>query len=134
MGVDLATYSAGIGTFISRRNVSDDDERRRIVHAMWRRKNLSIAMVTTNLKLYLYAVAERFTGALVAISFILIKQLLLLLSGDVETNPGPLGQHSEGKLLFVIYTSLKQNGTKKTKKQKKKLTVGIRVKASMIEA
>eukprot|EP00731_Ephydatia_muelleri_P002039 Em0001g2039a len=33
--------------------------------------------------------------ALVAVSFILIQQLLLLLSGDVETNPGPSGQHSE---------------------------------------
>ena len=50
MGVDLATYRARIGKFISRRNVSDDDERRRIVRAMWRRKNLSKAMVTTNLK------------------------------------------------------------------------------------
>eukprot|EP00731_Ephydatia_muelleri_P002631 Em0001g2631a len=27
--------------------------------------------------------------------FVLIMQLLLLLSGDVETNPGPLGQHTE---------------------------------------
>ena len=135
MGVDLATYRARIGTFISRRNVSDDDERRRIVRAMRRRKNLSKAMVTTNLKylttnispgthslekpihicsstafgflptlqhvrpsgLHLYAVAERFALALVALSFILIKQLLLLLSGDVETNPGPLGQHTEGE-------------------------------------
>ena len=142
MGVDLATYSARIGTFISRRNVSGDDERRRIVRAMWRRKNLSKAMVTTNLKylttniasgthslekhihtcsstafgylptlqhvrpsgysgLHLYAVAERFALALVVMSFILIKQLLLLLSGDVETNPGPLGQNTEGKLLFA---------------------------------
>ena len=138
MGVDLATYRARIGTFINRRNVSDDDESRRIVHAMWRRKNLSKAVVTTNLKyltanispgthslenhihkcnstafgflptlqhvrpsgyngLHLYAVAERFALALVAMSFILIKQLLLLLSGDVETNPGPLGQHTEGE-------------------------------------
>ena len=135
MGVDLATYRARIGKFISRRNVSDDDERRRIVRAMWRRKNLSKAMVTTNLTtnispgthslekpihicsstafgffptlqhvrpsgysgLHLYAVAERFAQALVAMSFILIKQLLLLLSGDVETNPGPLGQHTEGE-------------------------------------
>ena len=135
MGVDLATYRARIGTFISRRNVSDDDERRRIVRAMWRTKNLSKAMVTTNLKynitsgthslekpihicssiafgflptlqhvrpsgysgLRLYAVAERFALTLVAMSFILIKQLLLLLSGDVETNPGPLGQHTEGE-------------------------------------
>ncbi|KAL5517308.1 hypothetical protein EMCRGX_G002839 [Ephydatia muelleri] len=133
MGVDLATYRARIGTFISRRNVSDDDERRRIVRAMWRTTNLSKAMVTTNLKynitsgthslekpihicsstafgflptlqhvrpsgysgLRLYAVAERFALTLVAMSFILIKQLLLLLSGDVETNPGPLGQHTE---------------------------------------
>ena len=139
MGVDLPTYRARIGTFVSRRNVSDEDERRRIVGAMWRRKNLSKAMVTTNLKylttnispgmhslekpihifsstafgflptlqhvrpsgysgLHLYAVAERFALALVALSFILIKQLLLLLSGDVETNPGPLGQHTEGKI------------------------------------
>ena len=138
MGVDLATYRARIGTFISRRNVSDDDERRRIVRAMCKRKNLSKAMVTTNLKylttnitsgthslekpihicsstafgflptlqhvrpfgysgLHLYAVAL----ALVAMSFILIKQLLLLLSGDVETNPGPLGQNTEGKLPFA---------------------------------
>ena len=142
MGVDLATYRARIGTFISRRNMSDDHERRRIVRAMWRRKNLSKAMVTTNLKylttnispgthsfeksihicsstafgfrptlqharpsgysgLHLYAGAERFALALVAMSFILIKQLLLLLSGDVETNPGPLGQNTEGKLLFA---------------------------------
>ena len=141
MGVDLATYRARIGTFISRRNVSDDDERRRIIRATWRRKNLSIAMVTvtTNLTanitsgthslekpihicsstafgflptlqhvrpsgysgLHLYAVAERFALALVAMSFILIKQLLLLLSGDVETNPGPLGQNTEGKLPFA---------------------------------
>ncbi|KAL5517252.1 hypothetical protein EMCRGX_G002758 [Ephydatia muelleri] len=139
MGVDLATYRARIGTFISRRNVSDDDERRRIVRTMSRRKNLSKAMVTTNLKylttiitsgthslekpihicsstafgflptlqhvrpsgysgLYLYAVAERFALALVAMSFILIKQLLLLLSGDIETNPGPLGQNTEDLL------------------------------------
>ena len=138
MGVDLATYRARIGTFISRRNVIADDESRRIVRAMWRRKNLSKAMVITNLKylttnispgthslekpihicsstafgflstlqhvrpsgysgLHLYAVAERFALALVAMSFILIKQLLLLLSGDVETNPGPLGQHTEGE-------------------------------------
>ncbi|KAL5517293.1 hypothetical protein EMCRGX_G002818 [Ephydatia muelleri] len=139
MGVDLATYRARIGTFINRRNVSDDDERRRIIRAAWRRKNLSKAMVTTNLKYlttnissgthslekpihicsstafgflptlqhvrpsgysgpHLYAVAERFALALVAMSFILIKQLLLLLSGDVETNPGPLGQNTEGLL------------------------------------
>ena len=138
MGVDLTTYRARIGTFISRKNVSDDEERRRIVRTMWRRKNLSKAMVTTNLKylttnitsgkhslekhihicsstafgflptlqhvrpsgyseLHLYAVAERFALALVAMSFILIKRLLLLLSGDVETNPGPLGQHTEGE-------------------------------------
>ena len=45
--------------------------------------------------------AERFALALVAMSFILIKQLLLLLSGDVETNPGPLGQNTEGKLPFA---------------------------------
>ena len=139
MGVDLATYRARIGTFISRRNVSDDDERRRIIRATWRRKNLSKAMVTTNLTtnitsgthslekpihicsstafgflptlqhvrpfgysgLHLYAVAERFALALVAMSFIQIKQLLLLLSGDVETNPGPLGQNTEGKLPFA---------------------------------
>ena len=142
MGVDLATYRARIGTFISRRNVSDDDEWRRIIRATCKRKNLSKAMVTTNLKyltanitsgthslekpihicsstafgflptlqhvrpssysgLHLYAVAERFALALVAMSFILIKQLLLLLSGDVETNPGPLGQNTEGKLAFA---------------------------------
>ena len=142
MGVDLATYRARIGTFISRRNVSNDDDRRKIVRAMWRRKNLSKAVVTTNLKyltasitsgthslekpihicsstafgflptlqhvcpsgysgLHLYAGAERFALTLVAMSFIPIQQLLLLLSGDVETNPGPLGQHTEGKSLLV---------------------------------
>ena len=26
-----------------------------------------------------------------------MKQTLILLSGDVEMNPGPLGQHTEGK-------------------------------------
>eukprot|EP00731_Ephydatia_muelleri_P002612 Em0001g2612a len=139
MGVDLATYRARIGTFISRRNVSDDDERRKIVRGMWRRKYLSKAIVTTNLKyltiniassthslekhihvcssiavgflptlqhvrpsgysgLHFYAGTERFALALVVMSFILIKQLLLLLSGDVEANPGPLGQNTEGLL------------------------------------
>ena len=44
--------------------------------------------------------------ALVAVSFILIQQLLLLLSGDVETNPGPSGQHSEGTGTVVIATNL----------------------------
>ena len=151
MGVDLTTYRARIGTFISRRNVSDDDERRRIVRAMWRTKNLSNAMVTTNLKylttnispgthslekhihvcsstafgflptlqhvrpsgysgLRLYAVAERFALTLVAMSFILIKQLLLLLSGDVETNPGPLGHHTEGEY-YLSETGVKLNYT-----------------------
>ena len=40
MGVDLATYRARIGTFISRRNVCCDDERRRTVSAKqtWRRR------------------------------------------------------------------------------------------------
>ena len=28
-----------------------------------------------------------------------MKQTLLLLSGDVETNPGPLGQPTEGKAI-----------------------------------
>ena len=51
---------------------------------------------------HLWARAERFALALVVMSFILIKQLLLLLSGDVETNPGPSGQHSEGTESVVI--------------------------------
>ena len=51
---------------------------------------------------HLWAKAERFALALVAMSFILIKKLLLLLSGDVETNPGPSGQHSEGTESVVI--------------------------------
>ena len=31
------------------------------------------------------------------VSLIFMACLLLLLSGDVEINPGPLGQHTEGK-------------------------------------
>ena len=41
-----------------------------------------------------------FAPALLAMPFVLIMQLLLLLSGDVETNPGPLGQHTEGRRLL----------------------------------
>ena len=44
--------------------------------------------------------AEVFAPALLAMPFVLIMQLLLLLSGDVETNPGPLGQHTEGRRLL----------------------------------
>ena len=54
--------------------------------------------------------AERFALALVAMSFILIKQLLLLLSGDVETNPGPFGQHTEGEY-YLSEIRLKLNYT-----------------------
>ena len=35
-----------------------------------------------------------------------IKKRLLLLSGDVEMNPGPLGQHVEGKETNAIAAHL----------------------------
>ena len=38
--------------------------------------------------------------ALVVMSLMSIRQLLIL-AGDVELNPGPLGQHGEGKVTFV---------------------------------
>ena len=67
---------------------------------------------------HLWARAERFALALVAMSFILIKQLLLLLSGDVETNPGPSGQHSEGirSLLSLLHTYAPFSAVKETLK------------------
>ena len=52
MGVDLATYMARIGCFVSRRNVSCDDEKR-IITSMkekLRVRNVSKAPSTTNLK------------------------------------------------------------------------------------
>ena len=78
MGVDLATYRARIGSFFSGRNVNCDDQRRRKACAI-----------------HLCITAERFSA--VAMSYTWIKKRLLLLSGDVEMNPGPLGQHVEGK-------------------------------------
>ena len=162
MGVDLATYRARIGTFISRRNVTCDDERRRNASAKrrWRGKNVSKALSTTNLKhmtketsscthslkmqIYTYCTADEFgflslnlphvrsfgdNGfhafenvcfqlavqgshravhfcvrakrlilSVVVTSFTYIKQRLLILSGDVEMNPGPLGQRTEGSI------------------------------------
>ena len=52
MGVDLATYRAQIGCFISRRNVSCDNEKRIIttLRERWRVRNVSKALSTTNLK------------------------------------------------------------------------------------
>ena len=47
--------------------------------------------------------AEVFMLALVAaIASFLLTQQRLLLSGDVEMNPGPLGQHTKGKVTFAI--------------------------------
>ena len=53
MGVDLATYRARIGCFISRRNVSCDDEKGIIttVKETLRVMNVSKAPSTTNLKI-----------------------------------------------------------------------------------
>ena len=165
MGVDLATYRARIGTFISRRNVTCDDERRRNASAKrrWRGKNVSKALSTTNLKhmhmaketsssthslkmqIYTYCTADEFgflgdvrsfgdNGfhafenvcfqlavqgshravhfcvrakrlilSVVVTSFTYIKQRLLILSGDVEMNPGPLGQRTEGSIGGYIH-------------------------------
>ena len=38
--------------------------------------------------------------ALVVTSLMSLRQLLIL-AGDVELNPGPLGQHGEGKVTIV---------------------------------
>ena len=67
---------------------------------------------------HLWARAERFALALVVLSFILIKKLLLLLSGDVESNPGPSGQHSEGirSLLSLLHTYTPFSAVKETLK------------------
>ena len=44
IGVDLATYRARIGTFVSGRNVNCEDQRGRKAYAMqwWRRKNVEL--------------------------------------------------------------------------------------------
>ena len=57
---------------------------------------------------------ERFALALVmamTLSCICIIQRLLLLSGDVETNPGPLGQHTEGTFMGPLILSLVETCT-----------------------
>ena len=50
--------------------------------------------------------AERFALTLTLTAtlrpLVLIKQRLLL-SGDVESNPGPLGQHTNGKALLLLH-------------------------------
>ena len=46
---------------------------------------------------HLFVGSVRISPEIVVMLFTLIKQLHLLLSGDVEVNPGPLGQHTEGR-------------------------------------
>ena len=162
MGVDLATYRARIGTFVSRRNVSCGDEKHSPVNVKrkWRGKdvckvsdrstyveklkyvivrislcfennekwlNVNVELVDTphglnevcvqvrrfSQLIYLISVClpsqqtyepyhcpGHMSGAAgkvvnvltLIISMVWLRQLLILLSGDVEVNPGPLGE------------------------------------------
>ena len=49
---------------------------------------------------HMSTVAGKILLALVVTSLMSLRQLLIL-AGDVELNPGPLGQHGEGKVTFV---------------------------------
>lgn len=44
--------------------------------------------------------------ALVVVTLLMLIRQLLISSGDVEVNPGPLGKHDKGKVTFVTACAL----------------------------
>ncbi|KAL5488512.1 hypothetical protein EMCRGX_G017454 [Ephydatia muelleri] len=148
MGVDLDTYRARIGSFISRRNVNCDGEKRKIAIMKerfrlkidlkavdsWKPRVLECATinasssfkkgthgldvhVSTKLPMGLLSpksthCARHWSRAVamfiltLLVSYLLIKQLLIL-SGNIEMNPGPLGQPDPTFTLKNITSALK---------------------------